>query len=330
MLGRRNVLLSGAGIVAGMLPLRPRYARAAGRTLRIGYILRAQSQLGAGAATFAEEVAKRTEGRIAIQQFPDAALGGDVELLKGVQLGSIDLAFVTGMGLPGVIAEAGMLNIPFLFNSAKHAYAVLDGPVGESFRQRFAEKDIVMLAWGENGLRHMTNSKHPIVTPGDLKGLKIRVPQSQVLLEAFQALGAETASLPLPLLFEALRAGKFDGQENPIATIQAAKFDQVQKFLTLSGHAYDPAVFIMSADAYDDLSAEDKVSFKEAAILGGRASRNFAAQAEINGIAALQQAGMTIQTSVDRASFAAALGGANLEFEKRFGRGLLEQVKAAA
>jgi TRAP-type transport system periplasmic protein len=113
-------------------------ARAAPRTLRIGYILRQQSNLGAGATTFAEEVAKRTGGRITIQQLPDATLGGDVELLKGVQLGSIDLAFVTGMGLPSVLPEAGMLSIPFLFNSAQHAYAVLDGPIGESFRKQFA------------------------------------------------------------------------------------------------------------------------------------------------------------------------------------------------
>jgi tripartite ATP-independent transporter DctP family solute receptor len=329
MLDRRTLLLSGAGLASGVLAASPRPARSAARTLRIGYILRQQSQLGAGATVFADEVAKRTGGRIAIQQFPDAALGGDVELLKGVQLGSIDLAFVTGMGLPSVLPEAGMLNIPFLFNSPQHAYAVLDGPIGDSFGKLFAAKDMVMLAWGENGLRHMTNSRRPIVTPDDLKGLKMRVPQSDVLLQAFQALGAETASLPLPLLFEALRAGKFDGQENPIATIQAARYDQVQKYLTLSGHAYDPAVFLMSADAFDDLSAEDKASFKAAAVLGGRASRSFAAQAQAEGVAALRQAGMTVQTDIDRASFAAALGSANAAFEQRFGRALIAQVKAA-
>jgi tripartite ATP-independent transporter DctP family solute receptor len=329
MLGRRHLLLSGAGLTCGMLAARPIPAHAAARALRIGYILRQESQLGAGATAFAEEVTKRTGGRIAIQQFPDATLGGDVELLRGVQLGSIDLAFVTGMGLPSVLPEAGVLNIPFLFKNPAHAYAVLDGPIGASFAQPFAAKDIVMLGWGENGLRHMTNSRRPIVTPADLKGLKMRVPQSEVLLTAFQGLGAEVASLPLPQLFEALRAGKFDGQENPIATIRAARFDQVQKFLTLSGHAYDPAVFIMSPDAFDELSAEDKIIFKEAALLGGKASRSFAAQAQAEGVAALQSAGMTVQTDIDRARFAAALSSVNPEFEKRFGRILIEQIKAA-
>jgi TRAP-type transport system periplasmic protein len=249
--------------------------------------------------------------------------------MKGVQLGSIDLAFVTGVGMPSVLPELGVLNIPFLFNSAPHAHAVLDGPIGESFRARFAAKDLVLLGWGENGLRHITNSKRPIVTPDDLKGLKMRVPQSEVLLMGFQALGVDTASLPFPQLFEALRAGKFDGEENPIATIQAAKFDQVQKFLTLSGHAYDPAAFLMSPDAFDELLAEDKASIADAAKAGGLASRKFAADAQSAGVVALQQAGMTVQTSIDRGSFAGAMAGANAEFEKRFGRDLIERIRQA-
>jgi TRAP-type C4-dicarboxylate transport system substrate-binding protein len=173
----------------------------------------------------------------------------------------------------------------------------------------------------------MTNSKRPIVTPADLKGLKMRVPQSEVLLKGFQALGVEAAPLPFPQLFEALRDGKFDGQENPIATIVAAKFDQVQKYLTLSGHAYDPAVFLMATDAFEELSAEDKAGFVKDAKLGGAASRTFAAQAETDGVAALQAAGMTVQTSIDRAGFAAAMAGANPGYGKAFGLDLITQIK---
>jgi tripartite ATP-independent transporter DctP family solute receptor len=327
MFTRRQTILGFAALASGALPIKSRPAHAAPQKLRIGYILPVQSQLGAGAAAFADEVAKRTEGRFAIQQFPDSTLGGDVELLKGVQLGSIDLAFVTGMGLPSILPEAGVLNIPFLFRDAAHAHAVLDGPIGESFRPIFAAKDMVMLAWGENGLRHMTNSRHPITAPDDLKGLKMRVPQSDVLLRGFQALGVEVASLPFPQLYEALRAGTFDGQENPIATIRAAKFDQVQKFLTMSGHAYDPAVFIVSSEIFNDLSAEDRTSFAAAARIGAKASRDFAADAEKAGVQALQQSGMTVQTSIDKARFAAAMGSASPEFEKRFGHELIEQIK---
>ena len=125
-------------------------------------------------------------------------------------------------------------------------------------------------------------------------------------------------------------AGQFDGQENPVATIVAAKFDQVQKFLTLSGHAYDPAVLLMAQDAFDDLGAEDKASFIEAAKLGANASRGFAAQAEVGGVAALRQAGMTVQTSIDRASFASAMAGARPVYEKAFGAEIIERIGKAA
>ena len=145
MLLRRHILLTGVALAC---PAIRRTARAATRTLRIGYILPQQSQLGAGATAFADDLAKRTGGRIAIQQFPDAALGGDVELAKGVQLGSVDLAIITGLGLSSVVPEAGVFNIPFLFRDLPHAYAVFDGPIGTSYRQRFAAKDMVMLAWG--------------------------------------------------------------------------------------------------------------------------------------------------------------------------------------
>jgi tripartite ATP-independent transporter DctP family solute receptor len=330
MIARRNMLSATVGFAACLAaPVIRRAAAKSGQNLRIGYVLPLQSHLGAGATAFADEITKQTTGRITVQQFPDSLLGGEVELAKGVQLGSIDLAFVTGVGLPGNLPEIGVFNIPFLFNSAKHAYAVFDGPIGESFLKKFAGKEIVALGWGENGVRHMTNARHAIVKPEDLKGLKMRVPQSDVLRLGFQAFGAEASLLAFPQLFEALRSGKFDGEENPIATIRAAKFDQVQKFLSLSAHSYDPAVFIMSQDAFEDLSAEDKLIFAEAANAGGKASRSAASQAEVEGVAALQQAGMTVQREIDRPAFIAAMAGIYPEFEKRFGRELIEQIKRA-
>jgi TRAP-type transport system periplasmic protein len=131
-------------------------------------------------------------------------------------------------------------------------------------------------------------------------------------------------------LFEALRAGKFDGQENPIATIRAAKFDQVQKLPTLSGHAYDPAVFLMSPDVFDELSTEDKAVFTDAAKFGKQAARKFAAESEAAGVAALRQAGMTVQGEIDRQRFASAMQAVMPEFEQRFGRELIEGIRKSA
>lgn len=329
-IGRRSILLAGAALAAGARPSMARAALPSLRKLRMGYLLPTESQLGAGATAMAEEVARRSGGRLQIQQFPNSALGGEVEMLKGVQLGSIDLAFITGAPLPSVLPEAGIFNIPFLFNSPAHAHAVLDGPIGESYLKLLSGKDLVALAWGENGLRHITNSKRPIAAPEDLKGLKLRLPQSPVMLAGFRALGAEANPLPFPQVYGALQAGLFDGQENPIATIRSARFAQVQKFLTLSGHVYDPAVIVMAAELAEELPAEDRAILLAAAKIGAAASRAFAAAAEVSGVAALQQAGMQVQPAIDRARFSAAMAAAAPEFEKLFGRQRIEQIRAAA
>ncbi len=269
---RRQTLLgllasSAAGTLGSLATTR--VSAQSAKTLKLGYILSRQSQLGAGGDVFAQEITKRTGGRYRIEQYPDSALGGEVEMLKAVQLGTVDAAFITGAPLPNFLPEIGVFNIPFLFRDANHAHAVLDSPIGQAYLAKFRSKDLVALAWGENGLRHLTNSRHEIRTPADLKGLKLRVPQSEVMLTGFKALGADVKPLAFPLLYGALQSGEFDGQENPIATILSAKFFQVQKYLTLSGHVYDPAVLFLSVDTFNDLSAEDKKSFIEAATLAG-------------------------------------------------------------
>jgi tripartite ATP-independent transporter DctP family solute receptor len=331
MLDRRRFFTGATAAAAATLGTRR--ARAAGAKssqLRLGYLISANSQSGAGATAMAEEISRRTEGRIAIQQFPDAALGGEVEMLKGLQIGAIDLAFITGGALSVVVPEAGIFNIPFLFTGAAHAHAVLDGKIGDEYQAMFAAKDLVPLAWAENGLRHLTNSRRPIVTPEDLKGLKLRVPQSDVMVTGFRALGTEVSSLPFPQLYSALESGVFDAEENPIATILSAKFAQVQKFLTLSGHVYDPSLILMSPDAHDDLSEADRAIFREAAKAGAAASRAFAANAEQTGIATLQQAGMQVVGSIDRSRFVAAMADAVPVYDKQFGRARIDQIRAVA
>ena len=277
---------------------------------------------------FAQEVSKRTNGRYRIDQYPDSALGGEVEMLKAVQLGTVDLAFITGAPLPNFVPDVGVFNIPFIFRDVNHAHAVLDGPIGKEYLAKFQAKDLVALAWGENGLRHLTNSRREIRTPQDLKGLKLRVPQSDVMLAGFKALGADVHELAFPLLYAALQSGQFDGQENPIATIISSKFYQVQKYLTLSGHVYDPAILFMAVDTFGDLSAGDKNSFAEAATLAGEASRQFAATAQKDGVAQLAKSGMQVVANIDRTEFAAAMAAANPIFAQQFGSNVIQQIKA--
>ena len=317
-------------VVLDLLLLPPMLADAgtASETLKLGYILAKNSQLGAGASVFAQEIAKRTQGRYRIDQYPNAELGGEVEMMKDIQLGTIDLAFITGAPMPNFVPEIGVFGIPFLIRDAAHAHAVLDGPIGDDLLRKFADKGMIALAWGENGMRHLTNSRRPVLAPADLKGLKLRVPQSDTMVAGFKALGADADQLAFPEVYGALQTGKFDGQENPIATILASKFFQVQKYLTMSGHIYDPAVFLMSKDLWDELSAPDRAAFVESARLGGEASRRFAAQAEAEGVTFLQNQGMQVVPSIDKAKFAAAMAPAMPAFEQKYGAAVIERIRA--
>lgn len=314
-----------AGFAGGLAAIAVQAQNA--KSLKLGYILSRNSQLGAGAEVFADEITKRTSGRYRIEQYPNAALGGEVEMLKAVQLGTVDLAFITGAPLPNFVADVGVFNIPFLFRDVDHAHAVLDGPMGQAYLTKFRDKDLVALAWGENGMRHLTNSRREIHAPEDLKGLKLRVPQSDVMVIGFKALGADVHQLAFPLLYTALQSGEFDGQENPIATIISSKFYQVQKYLTLSGHVYDPAILFMAVDTFNDLSGDDKRIFVEAAKLAGEASRHFAAAAQRDGVGQLAQSGMKVVAKVDRAKFAEAMASATPIFAQQFGTNIIEQIK---
>jgi TRAP-type transport system periplasmic protein len=297
------------------------------QVLKIGYVLPEDSQYGAGALAFAAEVAKRTNGKYRIEQYPSAALGDAPEMLKGVQASQIDIAFISDTGFAALIPEFGIFHVPFLFKDAAHACAVLDGPVGQEYLKKISDQGVVALAWGENGMRHLTNSKHPVKEPKDLEGLKLRVPQSPIMVEAFQSLGMQVEPLAFPALYGALETGQFDAQENPIGSIVSAKFYKVQKHLSMTGHIYSWAVFIMSKETYEDLTAEEKAAFAEAARIGGIASRKYAQEVEGKGIETLRAAGIEVVTSIDREAFVAALKPAHAKFAKEFGAERIERIR---
>jgi len=308
-----------------LAPLLPSHAGQ--KTYRIGYLLSLDSQMGAAGKAFAEVVAKRTGGHIHIEQEPDSNLGGEVDMMKGVQQGTVDIAFISGAALPNMVPEVGVFAIPFLFRDVNHAYAVLDGPIGKQYLDKISDKGMVALAWGENGFRHITNSKHPVHGPDDLKGLKLRLPQSDVMVMGFKAFGAEAAPLAFPQLYGALQTGQFDGQENPIATIKSAKFNQVQKYLSISGHVYDPAALLVSKDVWGELSAGDKAVFEEAAKAAAKASRLYSAEAQKSGIEDLRKAGMEVVEQVEREKFVAALQPVMADYGKKFGPEIIAAIQ---
>ena len=300
---------------------------AAQTTMRISISVAQNSHQGVAIDTFAKEVEKRTAGRYKVQTFYSGSLGGERESIEAVQLGTQALAFSSSGPVPNFVPETKILDIPFLFRDKAHARAVLDGPIGQELLAKFDAKGFKALAWGENGMRHMTNSKRSINGPEDVKGLKMRTMENPVHVAAYKGLGIVTTPMAFPEVFTALQQGTVDGQENPLSVIMASKFDQVQKYLTLTGHVYSPGIFLMNKEAFDKLSPADKQAFLDAAKEGVKANRARVDADDAKGVTELRSKGMTVVENVDKSKFVAMLAPVNAEFEKQFGKANIERIR---
>ena len=295
-------------------------------TMRISISIAQNSHQGVAIDTFAKEVEKRTSGRYKVQPFYSGSLGGERESIEAVQLGTQELTFTSTGPVPNFVPEARILDIPFLFSGKPHARAVLDGPIGQEMLAKFDAKGFKALAWGENGVRHMTNSKRAVNAPEDLKGLKMRTMENPVHVAAYKGFGIVTTPMAFPEVFTALQQGTVDGQENPLSVIMAAKFDQVQKHLSLTGHVYSPCVMLMSKATFDKLSAADKQVFLDAAKAAVKANRARVDEDDAKGVAELRSKGMQV-VEVDKAKFQAALTPVYAQFETQFGKANIERIR---
>ena len=311
----------GLGLVAASASLH------AQTTMKISISTAQNSHQGVAIDTFAKEVAARTGGRYKVETFYNGSLGGERESIEAVQLGTQELAFSSTGPVPNFVPEAKILDVPFLFRDKAHARAVLDGPIGQELLGKFDAKGFKALAWAENGFRHMTNSKRDVKSPEDLKGLKMRTMENPVHIAAYKGLGIITTPMAFPEVFTALQQGTVDGQENPLPVIMSAKFSQVQKHLSLTGHVYSPCIFVMNKASFDKLSAADKTAFLEAAKVAVKANRDRVDQDDANGVKELRAQGMTVIEDVDKARFVAQLAPVNAEFEKQFGKANLDKIR---
>jgi TRAP-type transport system periplasmic protein len=300
---------------------------AAQTTLRINIAIAQNSHYGVAIDTFAREVEKRTGGRYRIQTFYSGALGAERESVEGVQLGTLDLTLTSTGPLPNFVPEVAILDIPFLFRDYAHARAVLDGPIGQELLAKFPPKGMIGLAWAENGFRHMTNSKRPVSQPEDLKGLKMRTMENPIHIEAYRQFGILPTPMAFTEVFTALQQGTVDGQENPLSVITSAKLDQVQKYLSLTGHVYSPAIFLMNKPQWDKLSDSDKQAFVDAAKEGVKVNRARVDEDERRAVADLRGKGMNVVENLDKARFQAVLAPVYADFGKRFGQANIDRIR---
>jgi TRAP-type transport system periplasmic protein len=296
-------------------------------TMKISISVAQNSHQGIAIDTFAKEVDRRTAGRYKIQAFYSGSLGGERESIEAVQLGTQELTFTSSGPVPNFVPEARILDIPFLFRDKPHARQVLDGAIGQELLTKFDSKGFKALAWGENGVRHMTNSKRAVNSPEDLKGLKMRTMENPVHIAAYKGFGIITTPMAFPEVFTALQQGTVDGQENPLSVIMSAKFDQVQKHLSLTGHVYSPCIFLMNKASFDKLPAADQKHFLDAAAVAVTANRARVDEDDAKGVTELRSKGMSV-VEVDKGKFQAALTPVYADFEKQFGKANIDKIKA--
>lgn len=233
---------------------------------KFGYGAADDHPQGLGAKKFAELVKAKTNGRITVNTYGSGKLGSDPSMQSQVQGGTLEIMTGPTSNLVGLIKEFAIFDLPYLLPSYKEADALMDGPVGQQLFAKLETVGLVGLGYCENGFRNITNSKHPVSKLEDFAGLKIRVIQNPVFIEAFKALGANPVPMPFTELYGALESRAVDAQENPVGLIDASKFYEVQKYLSLTAHVYSPFIVIGSKKWFDKLSDADKVAVKQAGV----------------------------------------------------------------
>ena len=211
-----------------------------------------------GSKHFAACMAEKSGNRIAVQVAGSAQLGDDAAMITGLRTGSIDMSLTSQGPMAAVVPEIAALGLPYLFDSPEHAWKVVDGPIGEELAKLADAKGMILLGFMDNGIRQTSNTKHPIEKPADLVGLKIRTPSDPITVAIFEALGANTQQIKFSELYIALQQGVVDGQENPLMNIYFAKLQEVQPYISLTGHKYETTPFLFSKKKWEQLSADDQ------------------------------------------------------------------------
>lgn len=237
------------------------------RTIKVGIGLTADHPQGVAVTKFGEIVAAKSGGKLKVRLFAGGAVGNDVTMISALQGGTLEMTVPDTSTLVGIqgLKNFGLVNLPFLFNKSEEADTVLDGPFGQKLLAQLPERGLIGLGFWENGFRHVSNSRRPIAKAEDFAGLKLRVIQNPLFIDTFAALGTSPQPMPFPEVYTALEQRVVDGQENPLATILASKFYEVQKHTVLSNHIYSVWALLMSKRFWDRLSADEKKIISDAA-----------------------------------------------------------------
>jgi len=271
MLNRRT-LVAAAATAAALAPFAA-VAQFAERTIKFTNGVNEDHPVGLGVKKMQEVLAARTGGKLKIAAFWGGAAGGDLQATQALRAGTQEMVCTSSSPLVGIVKELGVFDLPFLFQNEKEADAVLDGPAGEYFNKKLEAAGLVNLAYWENGFRNLTNNKRPVAKVEDFEGVKVRVMQNNIFLDSFKTLGTNAVPMSFGEVFTALETHTIDGQENPFVTIETSKFSEVQKYLSVTRHAYTPFLVLYSKKLWDQLKPEEQAVLREAAKEGQKVER---------------------------------------------------------
>lgn len=268
--------------------------------LNFGHVGKPGSLFEASANEFAKRANAKLGHKAKVVTFGSSQLGKDKELLKKLKLGTVSFALPSSV-MSSVADEFGLFDMPYLVKDRKHMASIEQKIVWPTLVPALKKKGYTVLAVWENGFRNITNNSRPINTPSDLKGLKLRTPKSIWRVKMFKTYGANPTPLSFSEVFVALQTGTFDGQENPLAQIASGKFQEVQKYLSMSGHVYTPAYVTVSTKYWNKLPQDVRQILKSTAMETQAYVYKTAAKMEVDLLAELKAGGIKVNNADKKA-----------------------------
>ncbi|ANB33706.1 tripartite ATP-independent transporter DctP family solute receptor [Rhodovulum sulfidophilum] len=318
-----------AALIAGAMML----GTASAETLRLSHNVGDTTTWHKGAEKFGELLAEATDGDLKVRVFPNAQLaGGDqMKMTEMVGRGALDLVVTSAINVTPLVPEMAVFSLPYLYGSYDEVDATTQGAPGEMMAEILLDKGIVVLAWGENGFRELTNSVRPVKTPEDMQGLNMRV-SGPMYIDVMNALGANPTQMQWSETLTALQQGVVDGQENPIgAVIIPQQVYEMQKYLTAWHYSYDPVFLGVSQSKWDSLDAETQEKMRKAAVEAMAWQRQISREATASGVDFLREKGMEVYepTPEELEAFRAATKPAFDKWSEKVGPEIVEAFQSA-
>jgi tripartite ATP-independent transporter DctP family solute receptor len=318
---KRIIALMAAAMVAVFM-----IAAAQAKTVfRVSHTLDPTSHYNKGLMYLHDLLQKKTNGDLGLDIYHSAQIGSERDAIEGVTMGTLEMTLTSSAPLSNFTKAFMVFDLPFIITDRVKAYKWMDGPQGKAIMDSLQKQNMVGLSIWENGFRQMTNSKRAVVKPEDAKGLKIRLMENPVHIATFKELGAYPTPIPFGELFTAMQQKTVDGQENPLVIISTSKFNEVQKYLTLSGHFYAPAILLINKDVWGKLSDGQRKIMTESIAEARDWERKYSAEMDGKLADDLKKAGMEV-TQPDKALWAKTLAPVYKQFESTIGKDLIQSL----